>query len=330
MVKMTELESITRSLLSGELLPIDRNKCIRELHDLFAKHAGIAAGNITGNDIMLPTGKAISPVKAAHCLLGTVRTITFIKGVCNALLHLQTVFPGRQLHVLYAGCGPYATLLTPLTTLFSPNELALHLLDISEESLTAVKKLYDALGIGAYIHETIHADAATYRLPENEVMHLVVSETMQYALVKEPQVAIMQNLIPQMAPGAVFVPQQITVSGKLLNWEEEEKQMFTAGYKARRIDLGELYTISQDNCMPAAECTVRIPDDIENFKRLYLFTDVDVFGDQKLREKDTELNLPRELTWVGDRQGQEMTLRYEIGENPGLRYAWAGEPAHAQ
>lgn len=93
---------------------------LQELHELYATITGIRAGDITDKSIYLPSGKAVSSICAAHCLLEFQRTATFTRGIYRAVLALRQDFPGEQFRVLYAGCGPYATLVTPLTALFLP------------------------------------------------------------------------------------------------------------------------------------------------------------------------------------------------------------------
>src|SRR5471030_2877346 len=117
------LEKSTQTLLFKPENFKDIYDDLHELHDLYALHTGIRAGDINDSDIYLPSGKAISPVKAAFCLLEIQRTAVFIRGIHNAILALKEQFKGEQVHILYAGCGPYATLLTPFTTRFSADEI---------------------------------------------------------------------------------------------------------------------------------------------------------------------------------------------------------------
>jgi hypothetical protein len=107
----TTIRKITETLL---LNPFDNGavyNAVYELHGLFSTIAGVTAGDINDEDIYLSSGKAVSPTKAAHCLLEYRRTAVFLRGVYKAILQLKRDFPHERLHILYAGCGPYATLL---------------------------------------------------------------------------------------------------------------------------------------------------------------------------------------------------------------------------
>jgi hypothetical protein len=126
---------------------------VHQLHNLFAPITHISAGSVEDQDIYQPSGKAISPTKAAHCLLEFQRTTKFIRGIYKAILQLQADYPDTIINILYAGTGPYATLVTPLTAVFSVQQVAFYFLDINEISLNAVKNLYNELGLSAYVKE---------------------------------------------------------------------------------------------------------------------------------------------------------------------------------
>ena len=294
---------------------------VRELHNLYAPITGITAGvQGTGDDIYLPQGKAISPPHAAFCLLEGQRTSVFMRGLYQAILKLKDIYPGTRLNILYAGCGPYATLITPLTALFSPEEISIRMLDINPICLEAVKKLYDALDLSVYIESYICEDATTYQA--ESPTHLIISETMMHALVREPQVAIMLNLVPQLAPGGLFIPQSITVSATLMNEAQEMKRRLDANFHPRRTCIGEVYTIGQADCQKHEPVTLRVPDDLEETKELYLLTDITVFENEKLSVNECSLNMPVKVQKVGGYEGRDITFEYIMGEKPAFHHRW--------
>jgi hypothetical protein len=296
-------------------------KVIHELHAVYAEQSGVTAGDIIDNDIMLPSGKAVSTIKAAHCLLEFQRTAVFVRGIYKAVCRLKADFPLETIHILYAGCGPYATLLTPLVALFNPSEIAFTFLDINQVSLDAVKRMYDRLSLSEYIKEYICADAATYKIPEGITVHLAVSETMLNALMKEPQVAVMQNLIPQLPLKALFVPAKITINANLLDLNEEQRST-TAGISPRRITLGKVYTINRTEYATPQPVTFRIPDKIDDFKTLYLHTRIETYGDEVLIDYQCSLTNPKMITSVNEREGKHITFNYLNGETPGFTCLW--------
>ena len=297
-------------------------KVIHELSSLYAEQSEVTAGDIIDEDIMLPSGKAVSTIKAAHCLLEFQRTAVFVRGIYKAVCRLKADFPSETIHILYAGCGPYATLLTPLVALFNPSEVTFTFLDINQISLDAVKKMYDRLSLNEYIKAYVRADATTYKIPEGTTVHLAVSETMLNALMKEPQVAVMQNLMPQLPHKALFVPAGITVSANLLNAKDEQASFTTAGISPRRITLGEVYTISRTHYAAPQPVTFRIPDEINDFETLFLHTRIETYGGEVLTDYQCSLTNPKMITSVREMEGKHITFNYVNGETPGFTCLW--------
>lgn len=295
-------------------------EAVHELHDLFAAYSGVIAGNIIDKDINLPSGNAVSTIKAAHCLLEFQRTAVFVRGVYKAIMRLKKDFPNERLHILYAGCGPYATLLTPLTTFFKADELAFHLLDINESSLDAAKKLYNDLALNDYVDEWICADATVYQIPPGETRHLILSETMLNALRKEPQVEIMLNLVPQLPDKGLFVPHEITVSANLLSPRLETDRYLTPEKEPERINLGIVYSIGRENCTKHKAVTVTIPEYVGIFNQLSLLTNITTFEDEKLGAYACSLNMPLLLFNVDEHTCKQLRFEYQIGEMPGFKY----------
>jgi predicted RNA methylase len=318
------IRKITETLLFEPFNYKGLHDGVHELHRLFSSASGVKAGDINDKDIYLPAGKAISPIKAAHCLLDLQRTAVFIRGIYKAILQLQKDFPNERLHILYAGCGPYATLLTPLTTFFKADELRFHLLDINETSLDAAKLIYNKFELNDFVDEWICADAVTYQIPQGETRHLIISETMQNALKKEPQVGIMMNLIPQLPAKGLFIPQEITITGALMNMGLETRCRMTPDEVAPRISLGAIYTISRENPAPHRDAAITIPGDIEELNELNLLTDIITFGDEKLGTYNCGLNMPFPLFKVDEHKGKQINFHYRMGEEPGFEYEWNG------
>ncbi|MCJ8208696.1 hypothetical protein MUY27_03185 [Mucilaginibacter sp. RS28] len=310
------IASATRTLLSDDNYLHIKN-AVEQLHKVFAKATGVEAGDITDKDIELPTGTAVSTIKAAHCLKELERTRRFLRGIYAAIDQLLEKGSGEPVHIFYAGCGPYATLLTPFTSLFTSQQLQFTLLDINEASLDAARTLFDTLDLADYVREYICTDATTYRFPQGSKIDIVISETMLNALRKEPQLAIMNNLIPQMAPHAIFIPEEITIDAVLTRWEEEKNSFFLEDYQPKRIKAGTVYQACREFKLPEP-VIINVPAS-ETHHRLDLFTDIKVYGEEMLSAYNCSLNIPLHVAELNN-QSKEVTVKfnYIMSEKPGF------------
>ncbi len=313
-----QLESLSKILLQSDNPGALRNT-VHQLHDLYSSLCGINAGDITDDTIFLSTGKAISPISAAHCLLEYKRTTVFFRGIYKAILNIQKSFPGEKINILYAGSGPYASLVTPLTSFFTADELSFDILDISSVSLNAVKDLYTKLGLLSYVNSFIEADATKYRLNKDKVVHIVISETMNRALEKEPLVHIMQNLIPQMKETSIFIPQSVKITACISLPEKRGRPLMDEVLSESEL-VGKVYTISQADCNPSNYADIKIPEEVKKDKSLYLLTSINVFDDEELQFHDCSLTLPKFISTTNDHAGKYANFEYIPDELPRFVY----------
>jgi hypothetical protein len=264
-------------------------QAVDNLYEIFKTITDIDINDLNTGEIILPSGKAISPSSAAHCLLEMKRTAIFLRGIKKAIDNKGNNNTGT-INILYAGCGPYATLITPLLTMYKTNDLRITLLDINQTSLNSAEKLVNELRFEDFIDGYILADASGYKIDKD--YDIVISETMQACLKNEPQVSIMQNLIPQMKENAIFIPQQITIDAYLKNpgrWDEEKAQRIGIESKF----LKKIFSIDCNNLdSDKYRATVDIPDNLDGFIELMLHTTIVVFEDEILEVNNCSLNMP--------------------------------------
>lgn len=283
------------------------------LYQIFKTITGIDISNLNEEDIYLPSGKAISPSGAAHCLLEMKRTTIFLRGIKKAIDY-KVKSTNKLVRILYAGCGPYATLITPLLHYYSTDKIRITLLDINSVSLAAAEKLLKELGLESYVEQFILDDATTYKvaLPYD----IVISETMQSGLKKEPQVAIAQNLIPQCSEDTIFIPEKIRIDAFLRKrgiWDGE--QLLEAGGEISY--LCELFTVSKENLDSSVfRKIVNLPQTHNKPYDLFLHTTINVFGDEVLGLNDCSLNLPLKYYEIRDGYPSLIEFWYNQSSKP--------------
>src|SRR5262249_38287209 len=106
---------------------------VTSLDRLFRDITGMREDTVDPRDrsaILLPAGPAISPLDAGRCLLDPRRTAIFLRGLHAAVQEAKRRFPGEVIHVLYAGCGPFAPLCLPLLPLLAGQAVRFTLIDV--------------------------------------------------------------------------------------------------------------------------------------------------------------------------------------------------------
>lgn len=152
----------------------------------------------------LSSGLAISPADAANCTKDPIRTAVLLRAVDAALRDALERF--GPIDVVYAGTGPLAPLVTPLLPRFANAPVRFTFIDVHAKAVEATRKL--AAGAAAAI-DFVVADATTYEHPRP--LHVVITETMQRALTREPHVEIVRNLVRQLVPGGILVPESVRI-----------------------------------------------------------------------------------------------------------------------
>jgi hypothetical protein len=287
------------------------------LRQLVERHSRLPMDRQEGlrdGESFLPSGWAISPVQAGLCAREPYRSAAFIQGL--ALAVRQQPSDGRPVRVLYAGCGPFALLALPVMAVLSAAQVQFAILDVHAETLAYARELIATLGLDGHVAGYICADAAAYRIPAGAMPDVIVSETMNTALGKEPQVAILRNLHAQ-APAAALLPAAVTVHLGLDRRAPGEPctdwgRVFALDADALRAWQGDV-----GDSLPAA--SIRLPDMLEQAPRL--LTRIRVHGDIVLGDHDCSLNLPLALpgkpVLAG---GSVLDFHYRLGGQPGLAF----------
>ncbi len=312
----SRLREITDAIFSSENYPTKRREACSELYDLFVELSDLNDFPEAETDTLLSSGKAISPSLAARCAADPVRTTTFLRGIYHAIGEAKRHFPNEQIEILYAGCGPFAALAAPVCTKFAAHEIKFTLIDIHEASINSARKIFEKLQLDQYVRQFIQTDASLFR--SEQKFHIIIAETMQKALEKEPQVAITQNLAPQLFENGIFIPEKITVDVCLADMSKE----FTP--ERTRIKLATIVELTHET-RSLPKVTVEIP---ENAMDVVLSTKIQVFDSYELDEYDSGITCPTVLFDLRKIEREtKFEFSYRLGEHPQICYQESEEKA---
>jgi len=287
-------------------------------------------------DSILASGKALNPYWAAICIKDFKRTQCFMNGLYQAVADQRALYPGECIHVVYIGTGPFATIALPVLLAYCSNEVKFTFLDVHEEAIASLAHLLDVLGMQDHVHELVCADATTYRLPEGQRTHIVLTETMQRAFAREPQVAITLHLAPQMAEDTVWIPESVVIEAALMNKQKDTARMMgqlPEGESSFQI-IGEVMNLTKATVVvPCDDLTQHPllqgvslplpPDMVSEYPHLVLMTTIQVYGDHRLLPWDTSITLPFDIRDLRESGAvlKDVVFEYRMGREPGFRLA---------
>ena len=329
------LRQLSRQVLDGHCLTHSCEPALCSLVKLLRECATVRVDpsrvSVDGETHMT-CGLALSPTMAGRCADDLARTVVFLRGLHDSIAALACAAPHRPIRVLYAGCGPYALLAIPAMAMLGSDVVRFTLLDIHAPSVASANAVVETFGLGPCIDEYALVDACRYRVPADRSPDIILTETMNACLSKEPQVAITLHLHRE-APAAVWVPKAIRVDAFLVDPTVEfafvnpPTHQVPLDREQDRIFLGTVFELSVESAaswsnageerLPASP--IRIPRTLERRYTPMLFTTVTVSDTQILGPYDSGLTIPQHLPFDGSLQGGEVLgFHYRLGEHPGL------------
>lgn len=273
-----KIKSATEKILNTDL-PGLWKEGTDELYEIFSAQTKVYAGDLTFETFAkAQDGLVVSPVMAAHCLIDFVRTAHFLRGIHQAIK--DQLKKNKPVNILYAGCGPYATLITPLTSQFSADEVSVTMLEFDEKSLQLAKNMYEELGLTDYVKAYLHKDATDPDIEFQESFDIILSETMQTALKKECQVPLTRNLVRFLKPEGTFIPQNVKVEAALEHPRNKQEPDI--------LPIGSIYELDYLNVPEKNhQTTLVIPD--TPYELLTARTTIQTYEDEWIWEDGTSL-----------------------------------------
>ena len=323
MVKTVQitLRQIAWDLVSPDLDDVRLAHTIEAYKNLLISSSGFDPGGEPEKaDIHLSGGKALGAAWAAMCVEDLIRTRMFVKGLYEAVT--ARLSAGKKtVRVLYAGCGPFATLALPLTTLFEPSEVQFELIEINPLSLESVRRLIRNVDLESWFPEISEADATKFRITKEP--DIILSETMQRALLEEQQVPIIYNLLSQVGNRCVLVPEKIELSVGWWNPELDPDSRIRKiapffELSATAFDRAIAETLKQGEAVKFPGATIdrnALHSPIGG--RLAVFTDIQTYGQNRILPNESGLTTPLLLA-ENPKENAGLKIGYALREKPAI------------
>ncbi|MDC8004525.1 hypothetical protein POV27_10740 [Aureisphaera galaxeae] len=334
---LDRLKRVVPRIIQEETHYSDLQNALRELMELCLEMTGLdfeTENNTTRNHIFLDSGKAIGTKSAGECINDIMRTKRFTRGICKAVEKTRATQESGPIQLLYTGTGPFATLILPLLTLYTPKEIQLTLVEVNPLSLENCKEVLKCLNAEAYVSEFLNLDASTMQLENPREFDIVIVECLQHALNKEPQVAITHNVMLQCKEDVVLIPQEISLQVSLIDVVKEFKQLMDTGKRGGENFFMHNKTVFVLNKERMRSFDVSLPLDFkfpqvavplseyvpQSANAIAVTTEIHVFGEERLGYKESGLTIPMVLKQLQPGLSiKEIITQYELGNAPALR-----------
>jgi len=259
-----------------------------------------------------------------------MRTRQFVRGINEAIK--EKMKTKKPLHILYAGTGPFATLILPIIFKYSTQEIKYTFLEINPLSFNILQNVMSKIGLANYDITLVNSDATQYKIdPENEP-DIIVSETMQNALAKEQQVPLFLNLMSQVKNDVLFIPEKIELFIGLkkagIPIEKLQRKHYHKERSVFDVSRAALFPSGKSKKDIAKEVsfakkqTIIEPEKLKEFDRIAIITEIQVYKDEKIRLNDSGLTTPIFIKEIPENLQSSITIdtEYTISAVPNLNY----------
>lgn len=327
------LQEIAPAILNEELDYLELSNALKSYKELLLEISSLEMdGEANRDNIMLNHGLAIGPAWAARCLDDIMRTKRFVRGVFLAVSQVITE-KKQPVHILYSGTGPFATLVLPLLSCFTPEEIQFTLIEVNPISFKHVQNVFKSFGAESYLKNVILEDATKIKLADAKEIDVIVIECLQHALAKEPQVAITNNLVKQCRKDVLLIPEEISLQLSLINktveYNNEVLDSEKSKIKSNRVDK-KVFELSKNSMLQSrlnGEDYFLFPEketrfhssEIGNNNFLAVSTTIKTFGNEILKKDESGLTIPFIYSEIDKNKGDMVvSTQYEVSDSPKL------------
>ncbi len=321
-----QLKAITDILLDKNTSPIQLTEALKQYKTLLLELSNLDLETMENKqDIHTDSGIAIGTTWAAMCLDDIYRTQQFIRGLFKVVNDLIPA-TNTPIHVLYAGTGPFATLILPLLSNHTEQEVQVTLLEINKNSIENVKHVINQLGFQNHIKDIVCEDATKYEIKTK--VDIILSETMQHALLRELQVPIMLNLVGQTNGDSIMIPKEILLSLAFLdsriNLDPKEKSLpynktepilsFDKAWIKSHLSKG----VRNDHLVDKTISLQKLK--AKNHTQLAILTDIRITDGITIDYNQSGLTIPYILKSALKMESDKINLKYKLKPMPMFEY----------
>ena len=281
--------------------------------------------------INLTNGLAVSTHLASKCFEDYLRTYNFMFGAYRAVLAQLANNPNIPVKILYAGTGPFCTIILPILYLSKVNQISITTLEINTDSYSFSKKVISSLGKEGYFDSMQLINALDFH--SDEPFDIIISETMDKALSREPQLAIFSHLSKFISETGTLIPQNIKVDlvassvflEKPVDYDCHSDSMTRVeNWKHRQfvctlIEANRSFYIKNDmsGTQKLFLKSFQTNQIKANLNELYLLTEVQVYEELKLFEDDSWLTKQYIAYSLSEKnRGKQFNACYLNSESP--------------
>ena len=228
-----------------------------------------------------------------------------------------------MINIFYAGCGPYAPFITLVAPFFKSDEIQFCLLEINKTSLESAKNLINSLELSNYVKAFYLADAVTFKIPNPDTFHILISETLDALLFRESYVPILFNLLPQLHKNITLIPENVCLNLNLLTYSEKSSKPIEYEIETVLNVRERLLSRKFNSTIPSQLSDKKInlrPLNIDPSKNILLDTQVHIYKNIWLNRNESSLTIPCEIKLKNPAQNNSIIFTYFMSPNVELKY----------
>ncbi len=288
------------------------------------------AGNYTFDDISLNKGVAVNCKLASDCFDDYLRTYSFMLATFRCIGN-KTKRNTEKVKILYAGTGPFLTIILPSVFLFSSDQISITTLEINENSYHYSKNLISKLSKTDYFEANLHQNALTFETEHK--YDIIISETMDKALTREPQIAIFSHLVKFLKSDGNLIPQNVKIDliassikleknvdfycytdKRTRELNNKHRQFIKTVLEANRQFYETAKLVESESLFLTTICTSQVKTKLNE---LLLLTEVQLYEDFILKEDDSWLTKKYIChSFSRKTRGKDFNIYYKNNESP--------------